>query len=142
MTELDPALVYVYAGLLKPHERIMGLDLPHGGHLSHGYQTPTKKISMVSSYFETLPYRVNEKTGYVDYENLAKLADLYRPKILIAGASAYPRHYDYAKMKEARLAAVIQGLIFVDRQQCGCLPFVGYGAHQWPGGCRRSALAL
>jgi glycine hydroxymethyltransferase len=49
-----PANLYVYSALLKPHDRLMGLDLPHGGHLSHGYQTPTKKISAVSTYFETV----------------------------------------------------------------------------------------
>ena len=45
---------------MKPHDRLMGLDLPHGGHLSHGYQTPTKKISHVSIYYETIPYRLDE----------------------------------------------------------------------------------
>ena len=50
----------------------MGLDLPHGGHLSHGYQTDTKKISAVSTYFETMPYRVDETSGIVDYDALQK----------------------------------------------------------------------
>lgn len=49
-----PANLYVYNALMKPHERLMGLDLPHGGHLSHGYQTDSKKISAVSTYFETV----------------------------------------------------------------------------------------
>lgn len=78
----------------------MGLDLPHGGHLSHGYQTPTKKISAVSKYFETLPYRLNEATGYIDYDNLEELAVTYRPKIIVAGASAYSRLIDYKRMRE------------------------------------------
>lgn len=77
----------------------MGLDLPHGGHLSHGYQTPTKKISKISEYFETLPYRLDPKTGLIDYDSLEKLAELYRPKIIIAGASAYSRIIDYKRMK-------------------------------------------
>ena len=81
-----------------PHDRIMELDLP-GGHLSHGYQTPTKKISAVSTYFETMPYRLDESTGLIDYDALEKSAELFRPKILIAGASAYAQHYDYPRMR-------------------------------------------
>ena len=56
----SPANFAVYTALLKPHDRIMALDLPHGGHLSHGYQTAKKKISAVSIYFETFPYRLDE----------------------------------------------------------------------------------
>ncbi|RVW57288.1 Serine hydroxymethyltransferase, mitochondrial [Vitis vinifera] len=66
----SPANFQVYTALLKPHERIMALDLPHGGHLSHGYQTDTKKISAVSIFFETMPYRLNESTGYIDYDQV------------------------------------------------------------------------
>lgn len=77
----------------------MGLDLPHGGHLSHGYQTPTKKISSISKYFETFPYRLNESTGYIDYDKLEESASIYRPKILIAGTSAYSRLIDYERMR-------------------------------------------
>ena len=60
----SPSNFEVYTGLLQPHDRIMALDLPHGGHLSHGYQTDTKKVSAVSIFFETMPYRVNE-VGYL-----------------------------------------------------------------------------
>lgn len=95
-----PANLYVYSALMNTHDRLMGLDLPHGGHLSHGYQTPTKKISFISKYFETLPYRLDEKTGLIDYEKMEELAMLYRPKIIIAGASAYSRFIDYKRMRE------------------------------------------
>lgn len=78
----------------------MGLDLPHGGHLSHGYQTPTKKISAISKYFETLPYRLDESTGLIDYDKLEEMAGLYRPKLIIAGTSAYSRLIDYKRMRE------------------------------------------
>jgi glycine hydroxymethyltransferase len=78
----------------------MGLDLPHGGHLSHGYQIPTKKISAISKYFETFPYRLDEKTGLIDYDRLEEQALLYRPKIIIAGTSAYSRLIDYKRFRD------------------------------------------
>ncbi|KAI9801039.1 MAG: Cytochrome B translational activator protein cbs2 [Sarcosagium campestre] len=96
----SPANLYAYSALLNSHDRLMGLDLPHGGHLSHGYQTPTKKISAISKYFETLPYRLNPSTGLIDYEGLEELALLYRPKIIIAGTSAYSRLIEYERMRE------------------------------------------
>ena len=78
----------------------MGLDLPHGGHLSHGYQTPTKKISAISKYFETLPYRLDESTGLIDYQRLEENALLYRPKLIVAGTSAYSRLIEYDRMRD------------------------------------------
>lgn len=85
---------------METHDRLMGLDLPHGGHLSHGYQTPTKKISFISKYFETVPYRLDESTGLIDYDKLEELATIYRPKVIVAGASAYSRQIDYARMRD------------------------------------------
>jgi glycine hydroxymethyltransferase len=96
----SPANFSVYTAVMEPHDRIMSLDLPHGGHLSHGYQTPTKKISAVSKYFEVLPYRLDEKTGRIDYDTLEANAKLYRPKVLVGGASAYARHIDYARLRD------------------------------------------
>ena len=96
----SPANLYAFSALLNSHDRIMGLDLPHGGHLSHGYQTPTKKISVISKYFETLPYRLDENTGLIDYDKMHDLALLYRPRIIIAGTSAYSRLIDYPRMRQ------------------------------------------
>ncbi|KAL3696132.1 hypothetical protein R1sor_010208 [Riccia sorocarpa] len=95
----SPANFQVYTALLKAHDRILALDLPHGGHLSHGYQTDTKKISAVSIFFETMPYRLDETTGLIDYPAIERSAALFRPKLIVAGASAYSRHYDYATMR-------------------------------------------
>jgi glycine hydroxymethyltransferase len=96
----SPANLQVYQAIMRPHERLMGLDLPHGGHLSHGYQTPQRKISAVSTYFETFPYRVNLETGIIDYDRLEENALMYRPKVLVAGTSAYCREIDYARMRD------------------------------------------
>lgn len=68
--------------------------------LSHGYQTPTKKISAVSKYFDVLPYRLDENTGLIDYDNLEKLAKIYRPKLLVSGASAYSRLFDFERLRK------------------------------------------
>merc|ERR550539_1936111 len=85
----SPANFAVYTAIMQPHDRMMALDLPHGGHLSHGYQTATKKISAVSKYFESFPYQLNEETGVVNYDEMEMLARRYMPKVLIGGASAY-----------------------------------------------------
>lgn len=70
---------------------MMGLLLSHGGHLSHGFQTDTKKVSASALFFDSKQYTINEKRGQVNMELLEEQATEFKPKILIMGRSAYPR---------------------------------------------------
>ena len=108
----SPANFAVYTALLSPHDRIMGLDLPSGGHLTHGFQTAKRKVSATSVYFESMPYVVSSETGLIDYDDLEKRAKMFLPKLLIAGASAYPREWDYARMR--KIADSVGALLMVD----------------------------
>ncbi|XP_014472396.1 PREDICTED: serine hydroxymethyltransferase, cytosolic isoform X2 [Dinoponera quadriceps] len=96
----SPANFAVYTGLCEPHGRIMGLDLPDGGHLTHGFFTSSKKISASSIFFESMPYKVNSETGLIDYDKCAELARLFKPKIIIAGVSCYSRYLDYKRFRQ------------------------------------------
>jgi glycine hydroxymethyltransferase len=89
----------VYTALLNPNDRLMGLDLPSGGHLTHGYYTSNKKISNSSIYFQSLPYKVSNDF-LIDYDGLERDATNFKPKLIIVGASAYPRDYDYDRFRK------------------------------------------
>ena len=125
----SPANFAVYTALLQPHDRIMGLDLPSGGHLTHGFQTAKRKVSATSVYFESMPYVVDENTGLIDYDEMEKRAKIFLPKLIIAGASAYPREWDYERIRE--IADSVGAIMMVDMAhisglvagQCVASPF-------------------
>lgn len=108
----SPANFAVYTGLLQPHDRIMGLDLPDGGHLTHGFFTATKKISATSIFFESMPYKVNPETELIDYDQLEENAKLFKPKLIIAGISCYSRCLDYARFR--KIADSVDAYLFAD----------------------------
>ncbi|EIW77015.1 glycine hydroxymethyltransferase [Coniophora puteana RWD-64-598 SS2] len=85
--------------MIQPQDRIMGLGLPDGGHLTHGYYTAKKKMTASSIYFQSFPYGIDPTTHLIDYEGLAKQAKIFKPRLIICGASAYPRDWDYGNLK-------------------------------------------
>jgi len=119
-----PANLSVYTALLNPHDRIMGLNLSHGGHLSHGHQTINRKVSGASKFFETMPYYCNEKTGYIDYEQLEVLVKAFKPKLIVAGSSAYSRNFDYERMK--KIAKLSKAYLMADIAHVSGMIAAGY----------------
>jgi len=108
----SPANFAVYTALLEPHDRIMGLSLAAGGHLTHGHYTAQRKVSATSQYFESMPYTVDQQTGLIDFENLRRQALLFRPRLIIAGASAYPRQIDWGSFR--RICDEVGAYLLVD----------------------------
>ena len=97
----------VYFALLKPGDTILGMNLAHGGHLTHG-----SPVNVSGSYFNVIPYGVNKNTEIIDYDEMEKLALEHKPKMIIGGASAYPRIIDFAKMK--KIADKINAFLMID----------------------------
>ncbi|KAI0938521.1 hypothetical protein AcV5_000186 [Taiwanofungus camphoratus] len=85
--------------LLQPQDRLMGLGLPDGGHLTHGYYTAKKKMTASSIYFQSFPYGLDPTTQLINYQGLASQAKIFKPQLVICGASAYPRDWDYKTLR-------------------------------------------
>ena len=81
-----------YTALINPGDTIMGMSLVHGGHLTHGW-----KVSVTSKFYNSVPYPVDHETGRLDFDHIADLAKKHRPKVIVSGATAYPREIDFEK---------------------------------------------
>jgi glycine hydroxymethyltransferase len=101
----SPANLAVYNALISPGETIMAMYLPDGGHLSHGWQLPEKKITLVSKIWNISFYHVDPQSRVFDYGKIQRQAEKIRPKLLISGGTAYPREIDYRRMSEIARAA-------------------------------------
>jgi len=113
----------VYHALLQPGDRIMGLSLPHGGHLSHGM-----KINVSGRLYDIVPYEVSPEDHRIDMDEVERLAKEHRPKLLLAGWSAYPRVLDFPRFRE--IADEVGALLMVDMAHFAGL--VAAGIHPSP----------
>ena len=113
----------VYFAFLKPGDTIMGTNRSHGGHLTHG-----SPVNISGTYFNIVPYGVNPETETIDYAELERLAEEHKPKIIVGGASAYPRIIDFERMAE--IAHKVGALLMIDMAHVAGL--VAAGLHPSP----------
>jgi glycine hydroxymethyltransferase len=113
----------VYLAVLKPGDSYLGMNLAHGGHLSMG-----SPVNFSGMLYRVIPYGVSEQTETIDYDELERLAKEHRPKLIVAGASAYPRIIDYARFR--RIADAIGAMLMVDMAHIAGL--VAAGLHPSP----------
>ena len=113
----------VYFAFLKPGDTIMGMNLAHGGHLTHG-----SPVNMSGSYFNVVPYGIDDETHRIDYDKLQAQAEECKPKMIVAGASAYPRIIDFERF--AQIAHSVGALLMVDMAHIAGL--VAAGLHPSP----------
>jgi glycine hydroxymethyltransferase len=117
------ANIAVYFALLKPGDTVMGMNLTEGGHLTHG-----SPVNLSGSYFHFVPYGVDAKTGRIDYDKLIEQAKEVKPKLIVGGASAYPRVIDFKKFREA--ADACGAILMIDMAHIAGL--VAAGVHPNP----------
>jgi glycine hydroxymethyltransferase len=112
-----------YAAVLSPGDKIMGLNLAHGGHLTHGHQ-----LNFSGKTYQVIPYSVRREDERIDYDDLARLAEEHKPRMIIAGASAYPRILDFARFRQ--IADTVGAIFLVDMAHISGL--VAAGLHPNP----------
>lgn len=117
------ANIAVYYAFLRPGDTILGMNLAHGGHLTHG-----SPVNISGNYFNIVPYGVREDDCRIDYDELRKIAHECKPKLIVAGASAYPRIIDFAKFRE--IADEVGAILMVDMAHIAGL--VAAGLHPNP----------
>ncbi|MBQ9875596.1 MAG: serine hydroxymethyltransferase [Campylobacter sp.] len=114
----------VYGAFLKPGDKILGMSLSHGGHLTHG-----AKVSSSGKYYESFEYGV-ELDGRINYDRVADIANIVKPKMIVCGASAYTREIDFAKFRE--IADSVGAFLFADVAHIAGLVVAGEHAHPFP----------
>ena len=112
-----------FKAMLQPGDTFMGMNLAHGGHLSHG-----SPVNISGQYFHQVPYSLNDETEMIDYDEVYRIAQECKPKMILAGASAYPRKIDFAKFRE--IADSVGAFFMVDMAHIAGLVAGGY--HQSP----------
>lgn len=119
----SPANIAVYFAFLNPGDKVLGMSLSHGGHLTHGHP-----INFSGKVFNFVQYGVDEKTELLDYEKIREIAEKERPKMIVSGASAYPREIDFKRIHE--IAESVNAISFADISHIAGLIVAGF--HQSP----------
>ncbi len=115
----------VYVALMKPYDKLLGMDLSNGGHLTHG-----AKVNFSGKHYHSFSYGIDEKTGRIDYDRVRDIAKIVKPKMLVCGASAYPREIDFAKFKE--IADEVGAMLMADVAHIAGLVVAGEHPNPFP----------
>ncbi|MCL1997209.1 MAG: serine hydroxymethyltransferase [Turicibacter sp.] len=115
----------VYFAFLKPGDTVMGMNLSHGGHLTHG-----SPVNMSGIFYNIVPYGVREDTGQIDYDEFRKIAKENKPKMIVCGASAYPRKIDFETVRS--IADEVEALVMADVAHIAGLIVAGYHPNSVP----------